>query len=147
IRRSGATQFNAIGAMIHILLKQPAQPDDADNPARLCYAALALPREQHQAFEQRFGLKMVVGYGLSECTFGTIWPKDEPPRYGTIGKARQHPTLGHINQVRVVDEAGEEVQPGEVGEAWLRSPAVMAGYYRDEVQTRRVLANGWLRTG
>ena len=147
IRQSGATQFNAIGAMIHILLKQPARPDDAENPVRLCYAALALPREQHLAFERRFNLRMVVGYGLSECTFGTIWPSDEPPRYGTIGKARQHPTLGQINQVRVVGEAGQDVPPGEVGEVWLRNPAVMAGYFRDEAQTRAVLADGWLRTG
>ena len=37
-RRHGATQFNAIGAMLEILMRQPERPDDADNPVRLAYA-------------------------------------------------------------------------------------------------------------
>ena len=36
-RRHGATEFNAIGAMLEILMSQPERPDDADNPLRLCY--------------------------------------------------------------------------------------------------------------
>ncbi len=46
-RRHGATEFNAIGAMLEILMRQPGRPDDADNPLRLCYTGPA-PAEQRQ---------------------------------------------------------------------------------------------------
>src|SRR5579883_2300015 len=65
-RRLGATQFNAVGAMIHILLKGEPRPADRAHSVRLAYTALALPQAQHRAFEDRFGLAMTVGYGLSE---------------------------------------------------------------------------------
>jgi crotonobetaine/carnitine-CoA ligase len=121
-RRLGATQFNAVGAIIHILLRSEAHPDDADSPLRLAYAALALPEAQHRAFEERFGLSMRVGYGLSETTFGTIWP-------------------------RVVRGDGSDAAPGETGELLLRSPATMRGYWNDPAETARALEGGWFHTG
>lgn len=146
-RRLGATQFNAVGAIIHILAKTEARSDDRDSPLRLAYTALALPEAQHRAFEDRFGLSMRVGYGLSETTFGTIWPADAAPRYGTMGTLRQHPRLGTVNQARVVDDAGDDVADGEVGELYLRSPATMCGYWSDPAATAAALAGGWLHTG
>ena len=53
IRESGAVAFNALGAMIPILLKQPARPDDADNPARVCLSA-ACPAWAWDEFQTRF---------------------------------------------------------------------------------------------
>jgi crotonobetaine/carnitine-CoA ligase len=146
-RRLGATQFNAVGAIIHILLKSEPRPDDADTPLRLAYTALALPEAQHRAFEQRFGLTMRVGYGLSETTFGTIWPKDAPPRYGTMGTLRQHPCLGAISEARVVRDDGSDADTDETGELLLRSPATMRGYWNEEEQTRAAFAGGWFHTG
>jgi crotonobetaine/carnitine-CoA ligase len=146
-RRLGATQFNAVGAIIHILLRSEAHPDDADSPLRLAYAALALPEAQHRAFEERFGLSMRVGYGLSETTFGTIWPKDQPARYGTMGTLRQHPRLGTISEARVVRGDGSDAAPGETGELLLRSPATMRGYWNDPAETARALEGGWFHTG
>jgi crotonobetaine/carnitine-CoA ligase len=146
-RRLGATQFNAVGAIVHILLKTEAKADDHDSPLRLAYSALALDEAQHRAFEARFGLEMRVGYGLSETTFGTIWPLGEPPRYGTMGTLRQHPRLGEINRARVVHESGRECEPDEVGELWLESPAIMAGYWNDPSQTRAAFDGKWFLTG
>jgi acyl-CoA synthetase (AMP-forming)/AMP-acid ligase II len=45
-RRHGATEFNAIGAMLEILMRQPAQPGDADTPLRLCYTGPASEQER-----------------------------------------------------------------------------------------------------
>jgi hypothetical protein len=146
-RRLGATEFNAVGALIHILLKGEPRPDDRDNPIRLCYSALALPEAQHRAFEERFGLRMSVGYGLSECTYGTIWPRGQPPRYGSMGVLRQHPRLGRINQGRVVADDGSDRPDGEVGELLLRNPAVTPGYWQDADATAAALAGGFLHTG
>jgi crotonobetaine/carnitine-CoA ligase len=146
-RDAGATQVNLVGAMMHILLKTAPRPADRQHAIRICYAALALPEAQHRGFEERFGLQTLVGYGLSETTFGTVWPRDMPPRYGTMGKPRQHPRLGAINHARVVRDGGTEASDGEAGEMWLQNPATMRGYWEDAAQTASVLEGGWFRTG
>jgi crotonobetaine/carnitine-CoA ligase len=136
-RRYGATEFNAIGAMIEILMRQPERPDDADNPIRLAYAGPTPPEQRHLEFERRFGLEMTSGYAMSETTYGTVWLHGTRP-YGTLGAARQHPTLGQVNEARVSPD----------GELQLRNPAVMKGYWGMPDETERVLApDGWLSTG
>jgi len=51
-RRHGATEFNAIGAMLEILMRQPERPDDADNPLRLCYTGPAPPEQRQLEIEE-----------------------------------------------------------------------------------------------
>jgi carnitine-CoA ligase len=145
-RRYGATQFNAIGAMVEMLMRQPERPDDADNPLRLCYTGPSPPEERQLEIERRFGLLIVCGYALSETPYGLVWRRGTRP-FGTLGSVRQHPTLGEVNEGRVMLE-GEPVAAGEVGELELRNPAVMKGYWNMPEETAAVLApDGWLRTG
>ena len=127
-RRHGATEFNAIGAMLEILMRQPERDDDADNPLRLCYTGPAPERERHLEIEERFGLRIVCGYAMSESPYGLIWPHGSR-LYGTLGTVRQHPTLGVVNEGRVVDDDGAPTPVGEVGELMLRNPAVTPGYW------------------
>ena len=51
-RRHGATEFNAIGAMLEILMRQPERPDDAETDLRLCYTGPSPAREWQEAFER-----------------------------------------------------------------------------------------------
>jgi crotonobetaine/carnitine-CoA ligase len=141
VRRYGATEFNAIGAMLEILMRQPPRPDDADTPLRLCYTGPSPERARQEEIEARFGLEIVCGYGLSESPYGLIWPRGRRP-FGTLGAARQHPELGHVNDARLhePDESG-------VGELELRNPVIMKGYYGMPERTAEVLVDGWLRTG
>ena len=67
--------------------------------------------------------------------------------YGTLGVPRQHPTLGHVNDARAVDEAGNDVPPGGSGELLLRNPTVTPGYWGMPEETARVIVDGWLHTG
>ena len=145
-RRYEATQFNAIGAMVEILLAQERRPGDADTGLRLCYSGPAPPRERHREIERRFGLRLMIGYALSESTYGTVWPREHAP-YGSMGRLRQHPVHGRINEGRIVDDDGRDVEPGTVGELLLRNPAVMLGYYGDPEASARTVVDGWLRTG
>ncbi len=152
-RRHGATEFNAIGAMLEILMRQPERPDDADNPLRLCYTGPAPERSRQEAIERRFGIRIVVGYALSESPYGLIWPRGSRP-YGTLGTVRQHPYLGRVNEARVVGEDGAELGPGQTGELWLRNPVITPGYWQMPEETAAVLVPGeegspgpWLRTG
>lgn len=144
-RRYGATEFNAIGAMIELLMLQPPRPDDADTPLRICYTGPSPDRERQLEIERRFGLEVRCGYALSESPYGLVWPRGARP-YGTLGAPRQHPALGHVNDARVV-EGEREVESGEVGELQLRNPAIMRGYYGMPEETAEVLVDGWLRTG
>ncbi len=146
-RRHGATEFNAIGAMLEILMRQPERPGDANTPLRLCYTGPAPARERQQQIERRFGLRIVVGYAMSESPYGLIWPRGSR-LFGTLGTVRQHPTLGTINEARVVDDEGRDLPDGETGELLLRNPVITPGYWGMPEETARVItADGWLHTG
>ena len=148
-RRHGATEFNAIGAMLEILMRQPERGDDADNPLRLCYAGPAPDRERQEEIERRFGIRIVVGYAMSESPYGLVWRHGQRP-YGTLGSARQHPYLGTINEVKVVDPdaGGQPLRPRQTGEILLRNPVITPGYWGMPDETAAVrTADGWLHTG
>ena len=145
-RRHGATEFNAIGAMLEILMRQPERPDDADTDLRLCYTGPSPSREWQEAFEQRFGLRVVCGYAMSESPYGLIWRHGTRP-FGTLGSIRQHPTLGTVNAGRVVDDVGHDLGPGQTGELLLRNPTVTPGYWQMPEETAAAVVDGWLHTG
>jgi crotonobetaine/carnitine-CoA ligase len=145
-RRHGATEFNAIGAMLEILMRQPPRPDDADTPLRLCYTGPAPERQRQLEIERRFGLKIVVGYALSESPYGLIWQRGTRP-FGTLGAVRQHPVLGVVNEARVTGPDGSVLGPGETGELQLRNPVLTPGYWGMPDETAALFADGWLRTG
>jgi carnitine-CoA ligase len=144
-RRYGATEFNAIGAMLEMIMRQPARPDDAETPLRLCYTGPSPTRERQLEIERRLGIEVVCGYAMSESPYGLIWAHGTRP-YGTLGSARQHPELGEVNRARVMD-GGRPVAAGEVGELELSNPTLMLGYHGMPEETAEVLVDGWLRTG
>jgi carnitine-CoA ligase len=146
-RRHGATEFNAIGAMLEILMRQPERASDAQTPLRLCYTGPAPAEERQLEMERRFGLRIVVGYAMSESPYGLIWAHGTRP-FGTLGAVRQHPTIGKINEARVVDERGSELGAGKTGELLLRNPVVTPGYWgMPEETAQTVTGDGWLHTG
>ena len=88
--------------------------------------------------------KIVTGYGLTEggTACGTSEDDDAEAIATTVGRPR--PGF----ELKLVDEVGREVGPGEAGEVLLRSGSVMAGYLDDPEETAKVLSpDGWLRTG
>jgi crotonobetaine/carnitine-CoA ligase len=132
--------------MLEILMRQPPRDDDVDNPLRRCYTGPSPSRERQLEIEARFDLEIVCGYGMSESTYGLIWAHGTRP-FGTLGSVRQHPTMGRVNEARVM-ENGAPVAVGEVGELELHNPATMRGYYEMPDESAAVLgADGWLRTG
>jgi crotonobetaine/carnitine-CoA ligase len=122
------------------------RPDDADTDLRLCYTGPSPAREWQEAFEERFGLRVVCGYAMSESPYGLIWRHGERP-FGTLGSPRQHPTRGTVNQARVVDDDDRDLTTGEVGELLLRNPTVTPGYWQMPEQTEAAVVDGWLHTG
>jgi crotonobetaine/carnitine-CoA ligase len=146
-RQHGATEFNAIGAMLEILMRAEPRADDADTPLRLCYTGPAPARERQDEIERRFGLRIVVGYAMSESPYGLIWPRGTRP-YGTLGALRQHPTLGVVNEGKVIGPDGEPLGTGETGELMLRNPVITPGYWGMPDETAgAITGDGWLHTG
>ena len=139
IRRYDAKIFNALGAMIPILMKQPELPGDADNPAKVVISA-ACPTSVWEAFERRFCVKIIEGYGAVDAgEFGSRNAGNAP--VGSIGR----PETPH----QLVDDDGVEVSVGEVGELRFKveKDATVVEYYKNEEATRNKVVDGWLYTG
>lgn len=87
------------------------------------------------------------GWGQSESGVGTSLRMTremlaaDDPRIASVGTPME--TL----EVRIVDDDGADVAPGEAGEAWVRTPAAMTGYWGHDELTAQVFTDGWLHTG
>jgi long-chain acyl-CoA synthetase len=102
----------------------------------------AMPPEFIPVFEQRFGLKVMEGYGLTEASPVSSFSRlDMPQKPGSIGIA-----IPGV-EARIVDEAGRDVPRETVGELILKGDNIMTGYYKDTEMTAQVIRNGWLYTG
>jgi len=111
---------------------------------RICLSGGAAETERSmRAFREMFGVPLMQGFGLSECssTSTVLRAEDAEARIGSVGK----PML--MNRVRVVDAQGNDVKPGEVGEIVQSDDTVMLGYYRNPTATAEAIRDGWLHTG
>ena len=101
----------------------------------------AMPPEFIPLFEQKFGVRIMEGYGLTEASPAAAFSRlDMPQKPGSIGV----PIPGV--EAKIVDETGREVPRGTVGELILRGENIMKGYYKDEEMTAQVIRDGWLHT-
>jgi long-chain acyl-CoA synthetase len=134
-----------VPTMFHYLL-EGAQTSTANvlPGIRLCVSAGAiLPAATNRAFEERFGVKLLDGYGITETsTMVTMnWPTGTRP-YGSCGL----PLPGVAT--RIVEPVGmRDVNVGEEGELLVRGPNVMKGYLNKPAETDTALRNGWYHTG
>ncbi len=147
IRSSQATVVNFIGMMMSVLLKQPPNPNDHLNSVRLFYGSPAMDVELLRMFEERFGARVIIGFGQTETCYGTIEGVASPHRPGSSGKLRWHPDSRFENRMCLLDSHGASLGENQVGEILLRNPAVTPGYWRDETRTAETLKGGWLHTG
>ena len=147
VRDARATIVNFIGMMMPVLAKQPESPSENQSGVRLFYGSPSFSPDFLQVFRERFGTDVIVGFAMTETCYGTIERIGEPRRPGSSGRARQHPDPRFENRVRIVGESGDPVPAGTVGEICLSNPVMMAGYWRNEEQTRLALRDGWLHAG
>ncbi|MCU1394726.1 MAG: acyl-CoA synthetase (AMP-forming)/AMP-acid ligase [Ilumatobacteraceae bacterium] len=104
--------------------------------------AAKMPEEATRRLQERFGIELAEGYGLTEASPIVTSSRGVPVRIGSVGKV-----LDGVD-VRLVDESGDDVLAGDAGEIWVRGPNVFPGYLDDPESTARVLTpDGWLRTG
>ncbi len=103
---------------------------------------MALQRPVAERWQTTTGCFLAEGYGMTECSpVASVNPLDGTGRIGTIGVPI--PTT----DMRIVDESGEPLPAGEIGEIQIKGPQVMKGYYNRPSETAEVLRDGWLCTG
>ena len=113
------------------------------DPLRLCISgAAALPIEVLKAFEDKFKVPLLEGYGLTETSpVVSMNPMRGVRKPGSVGL----PIEGV--DVRVVDDKEKDVPLGEVGELLVKGLNVMRGYLNNDAATRQTMKDGWLYTG
>jgi carnitine-CoA ligase len=144
IRATGATQFNALGAMTNILLR--AQPSPRDREHRVRQAMLVpLSPDVYREVSERFGVQVTSLYAMTETFAVTMFTPDDPVSKGSsAGKPRG------LSELLIVNDEDDPLPIGEVGEICVRpcEPGiVMSGYYKMPEATVRDTRNLWLHTG
>ena len=109
---------------------------------RLCSAGGSpLPVEVLKGFEAKYTTKIIEGYGLSETSPIAVFNKPDSARAGSVG----FPAWGI--EIRVVDENGNDVADGDLGEIVIRGHNIMKGYYKRPEATAAAIKNGWFYSG
>ncbi|WP_027963868.1 fatty acid--CoA ligase family protein [Halalkalibacillus halophilus] len=142
-REQEATVFAGVPTMYNYLLQYPNEEEKDFSKIRLCISGGAsMPVALLEKFEQNFNVQVSEGYGLSEASPVTCFnPLDRPRKAGSIGT-----DITNVDN-KVVDENGEEVPRGQVGELTVKGPNVMKGYYKMPEETNASIKDGWLFTG
>jgi benzoate-CoA ligase len=125
------------------LLDHPAAYSKAQLPTlrTAMSAGEALPASLAERFLERFGVQILDGLGSTEMLHIFISQHPDSPKFGVTGK----PIAGYV--VRLVDDEGLEVAPGQIGELQVRGPTAALGYWNNLPKTRHTFLGEWLRTG
>jgi long-chain acyl-CoA synthetase len=144
IERDRVTVFEGVPTMYAALLGHPARDRlDTSSLHVGISGGAAIPVEVLRGFEEAFGCVILEGYGLSETSPAACFNHRHRQRKpGSVGT----PIEGV--EMKVVDEAGQDVPVGQVGEVAIRGHNVMKGYWRrPDATAEAISADGWFRTG
>jgi long-chain acyl-CoA synthetase len=143
IERDRVNLFQGVPTMYSALLHHEGHEKFDTATLELCVSGgSAMPVELMRSFEDAFGCKILEGYGLSESSpVASFNRPDRERKPGSIGI----PIEGV--EMKVVDDDGNDVPQGEVGEIVIRGHNVMKGYWNKPDETGETLIDGWLHTG
>jgi crotonobetaine/carnitine-CoA ligase len=145
VRAHGATTTSLVAATLKMAYNQPPHELDAENNLRVVMYAIVIPDEVWEGFEKRFDTKLCDLWGMTE-TLGatTLNPIDGVMKRNCIGMPRAE------NALKVIDEKGNEVPSGTVGEIIVQGVpgrTLMKAYYNNPEATAETIRDGWLYTG
>jgi long-chain acyl-CoA synthetase len=144
MQKHRVTLFAGVPTMYFALLHHAdAAKYDLSALSRCMSGGSSMPVEVMRAFDERYGVNILEGYGLSEtspvASFNTL---DRPKKAGSIGVPL------HGVEMKLIDDAGKDVlaalAPGEI---CIKGHNVMKGYYKRPESNAEVLKNGWFSTG
>jgi len=141
-----ATTFSCVPTVLSILLRMPHENLNLSSLEYIVCGAAPLPVEVFKAFENTFDCKVIEGYGLTEGTCASsVNPlpteTEDRRKVGSIGI----PLPG--NEMKIVDENGNNVPPNTKGEIIIKGDNIMKEYFKNPEANAETLKNGWLYTG
>jgi long-chain acyl-CoA synthetase len=141
--RDKVTIFLGVPTMYGAMLHAPDRDKHDTSSLRVCVSGgSAMPVELLKGFEDAFGCDILEGYGLSEtsptASFNQLGQERKPGSIGT-------PVPGV--EMKLLDEDGNEVADGEVGEIVIKGPNVMKGYWNKPDATEEAIVDGWFHSG
>jgi len=142
LREREITVFFGIPTLFASLLQSSGLPRHEEHNLRFCVSAgEALPESLGRIWKERTGVEIVDGIGSTEMLH--IFISNTPGRvaFGTSGR----PTPGY--QVKLLDENGDRVQTGGIGDLWVSGPTCCRGYWNQPEKSLNTFVNGWMRTG
>ena len=143
IEKGGITHYVAVPTMYQMLQSHPRWEDaDFSKLALVISGGAPCPVPVMQKFWDR-GIDFKMGYGLTEAAGNNFWLPADRVRDKTTSVG--FPIM-HI-EMKIIDEAGNEVGPNEAGELLIRGPHVTPGYWRRPEATAETIKGGWLYTG
>lgn len=152
VQRHKVTHCFLVPTMINMIVAHPRARDfDLTSLRTVSYGSAPMAPSRIKEAWGLFGPVLSQGYGAGETTGGLIALTIEDHRIA-IEEGREDLLLScgrcfSESEVRLVNDEGEEVPQGEVGEIVIRGPDVFAGFWREPEITAQTLKNGWLHTG
>lgn len=145
IYRDRITHFIAVPALLSLLNRLGAAFENAFDTPDFRYLRSSgdlLPEALWRAVQDRFNIRVINTYGLSETVCEAIYcgPDAERFKIGTIGKPVDC-------EIRIVDDEGDDVGDGEIGELLIRGSNIMKGYLNQPELTEQAFCDDWFRTG
>jgi long-chain acyl-CoA synthetase len=144
IQRDKVTVFEGVPTMYAAMLNHPERDKYDTSTLEVCASGgAAMPVEVMRGYEEAFGCKVLEGYGLSETSpVASFNHPDKERKPGSIG------TPIEDVEMKVVDDEGNDLPVGEVGEIVIRGHNVMKGYWnRPDATSEAIDSDGWFRTG
>jgi oxalate---CoA ligase len=137
--------YTAVPTMHQAILARAPRNGDIIARSKLRFirsSSSSLPPQVLRELEDTFGVPVIESYGMTEASH-QMASNPLPPgarRPGSVG-------LAAGPEVRIMDEAGRLLPPGEIGEVVIRGPNVTKGYENNPTANANAFANGWFRTG
>jgi long-chain acyl-CoA synthetase len=134
--------LSAVPTILAAVLNAPGAPSGATSLRYVICGAAPLSVELLEAFQKRFDIRILEGYGLTETTcISSVNPYYGDRKVGSIGL----PVRGQ--EMRIVNDDGESVSSGDYGEIIIKGPNVMPGYLKNPEANAESIRDGWLHTG
>jgi 4-hydroxybenzoate-CoA ligase len=143
LNKYNPTIFFGVPTLFSAMLNdETLKHERAGSRLRICTSAgEALPESVGNAWKSRFGVDILDGVGSTELLHIFLSNAPGDIKYGTSGR----PVPGY--KVRLVNEAGNDVPDGEVGELLVDAPSAGEGYWNQRSKTRQTFEGYWTRTG
>lgn len=153
IQKEKCTHVNMVPTIAGFLLMFPdLDKYDLSSLRAITYAGSPMPFEMLMKLREKFpNVELGQGYGLTEAapTVAILDQHDHGDIHTELGRKRLR-SAGReslVTEVRIMDDDGREVKPGETGEICVRGANVMLGYWKNPEMTANALKGGWLHTG